>query len=121
MTNEPTKNSYAQVRKIARKNGLKIVSMTNDYLSLGYEAYTKGYVDADSIAEFFKTADGWVFAKKSKGLDGNYLISSKSGGQLVTKDPRIGHGGNYKSTFRSAQGALKNFMETSHHFYNFAA
>lgn len=115
MTN-PSKNSYAAVRKLCKENGLAIVTMTDSNLSVGFEN-PRGYVEIDDIFEFFKTSDGWVHARKSKKYAGRYLVSSKFGGYAVIDNPFNITGGSFH-TYRSPQAALKVFYENEGQFYD---
>lgn len=116
MTNEPTKNSYAAVRKLCKENGLVIITMTDSHLSIGFEN-SLGYIDVDDIFEFFKSSDGWVHARKSNKYAGKYLLSSKFGGYAVISDPFNISGGSFH-TYRSPQAALKVFYENEGQFYD---
>lgn len=113
---EPSKHSYAAVRKLCKKHGLVIVRMTDSHLSIGFEN-PRGYVEIDNIFEFFKTSDGWVHARKSNNFVGKYLVSSKNGGYAIIKDPHNITGGCF-NTYRSPQAALKVFYENEGQFYD---
>ncbi|SPL65052.1 hypothetical protein OHAE_919 [Ochrobactrum soli] len=90
--------------------------MTDSHLSIGFEI-DRGYIEINDIFEFFKTSDGWVHARKSNKFAGKYLVTSKSGGYAVIKDPHNITGGSFH-TYRSPQAALKVFYENEGQFYD---